>query len=192
MPPLSESEDALHDSLKLRYVLAGTIEAQSDGHRRVFRANGDGTWEDAPPGMAVILGPGDALFVDDGALITFVNRETDSVEFLAWSLFPGGGSHGETPDGWHLDYQDYTHIVSLADPASPVRLRIVQTELEPSEDLLGPASALIHMFIYLPRNAAGELVAPILGTLPDGGVRNMGRQPLTMYELLIQPIGEVH
>jgi hypothetical protein len=188
MPPQSESEDALNDSLKLRYLLSGSVEAQTDGHMRVLRSTGNGTWEESPPGVPVTLGSGDALFVDDGASITFANRSPDTAEFLAWSLFPGGGGHGDAPAGWTLDYQDYTHILSVPDPGSSVRLQIGQAELGPSEDLQPPANALIHQFIYMQRNAAGEQVAPIFGNLPDGGTRNMGRQALTIYELIIEPV----
>jgi hypothetical protein len=67
-------------------------------------------------------------------------------------------------------------------------LQIGQAELGPSEDLQPPANALIHQFIYMQRNAAGEQVAPIFGNLPDGGTRNMGRQALTIYELIIEPV----
>ncbi len=189
MPPQSESEDALNDSLKLRYLLSGSVEAQSDGPMRVFRETGDGTWEEAPPGIPITLETGDALFVDDGASITFTNHDSVAAIFLAWSLYAGGGDHGNAPAGWTLDYQDYTHILSLSDPGSSVRLQIGQTELGPSEDLLPPAGALVHQFIYLSRNAAGEQVAPIFGNLADGGTRNMGRQALTIYELIIEPVG---
>jgi hypothetical protein len=187
MPAQSRATVDDESGLVLRYVLSGAVSVSAAGPMWLRTATGDGAWEELPAGAEVALGPGDAVFFRDAAPITYVNNGAEPVEFIAWMLTDGGGGNSEAPAGWDIGHSTAVHMAVFDRPEAAARVRLRRIELAPADDLYPPAGSLLSQFVYLGVNAEGVTVAPMLGSLPDGGTRNAGRQALTIYQVVLEP-----
>jgi hypothetical protein len=186
MPPQSEATTQEDGDFLLRYVVSGHVSVRSESPMRRLRAEEDGRWEEITPGSEVSLGPGDAFVFNGGSPVTFVNSSAEPVEFIAWNMSAGGGGNSVAPNGWKLHANHAVNLAVVDHTNAAVRVQLRQVELTPGEELAPPAGALLYQSVNLTENAAGETVAAFLGQLPGGGLRNAGRQALTIFELIVE------
>lgn len=187
MPPSSRTTAQDLGAFQLNYVISGQVTISSDGPLRLLRT-ADRSWHLIPAGTAVTLDAGDSYFLDSDAAVTLVNLRSEPVEFIAWSMTEGGGGNSEAPEGWSVHDNAAIHLAVLDRLDNPTRVQLRRVELSPGEELPPPSSALLYQTVFLGVNAAGETVAPVLGLLADDGQRNAGRQSLTIYELIVEPV----
>jgi hypothetical protein len=182
MPPDSRISIEDAQDVLLRYVISGRVSVRSADPLRVLREAGDGQWADVAAGVEVALGPGDTLVQLRATETEFVNTDQVPVEFVAWNLAAGQSSLGSPPQGWSRHDFSGTSGAALDQPDAPARARLRRVVLAPGEELVPPAGVLLRQTV----SESGSVLAGLAG----GGLRNIGRQPATIYELVLAPLDE--
>lgn len=188
LPPQQESTDVTAGPLLVRFIVAGQVRVQADTDLEVWHADGDGSWNSVPAATPLTLASGDAIALRGAATLTWMNETANPVEMLAWGMTNQGGGNSEVPPGWTLHDNTAVHLAVFEHPEQAEQLTLRRIELAPGEDVGPPPGAWLSQFVALDRNAAGDVVAPMFGKLPDGAKRNAGRQPLTIYQYTLTPL----
>jgi hypothetical protein len=122
------------------------------------------------------------------------NGTAAPAQFLSWILANIADTNTAyiylEPGPWTIDFTDPLPP-GIEVPAAPVTLRIRRLEL-PVEGRLPapPTSVILQQGVRPPTNAAGTpVIDPSLGTLRSGALVNIGRKPVTVLALSVEPIG---
>jgi hypothetical protein len=164
------------------HVLAGEVTLRSDGPVRVVRAGVDGMpgpAEEAPPGTAVVLRPGDSAFSRAEMPATYSNAGSEPVN-LASAALVHGFSSGQ-PNGYQMN-NDGSAPVDASQVAGPVSFVLAQATLPPEGVLPAPPPGATRAIVSGPQVA-------MLKQSSDGAVTNLEQGPVAVYVVTLVPAG---
>ncbi len=189
MPPNSQATTEDSGVFRLWYVISGRVTVGSPaGPMQVLRGGGTVRGRRSPPEPRSRSTPARALSARRGAgHLRQHERRAGGVHRLDHDRWRGQQQH--RPDGWSVLDNAAVHLALLDQPDITTRVRLRPVELAPGSELKPPPGALLYQTVFRGVNAAGETVAPVLGRPAGGGLRNSGRQALTIYEVLVEPKG---
>ncbi len=165
----------------ITHVIEGELSVRVDGPLRVFRGSGVAPDSgDVPPGTEVALSPGDtALFAYDMPA-TFANRGTSAVHIVGGGIFAGAVRNGPAAQSDYLDYNEEYSVPRL--PPGPVDVTLARATLPAEGEVPAPDPGGLVLEV----GAAGDAD---IAKRADGGLRNIGPEPETIYVLTLTPAG---
>jgi hypothetical protein len=178
--------------VRVHHVLDGSITMRAEGDAQVLRAGVAAAPEDVPAGSEVLLGPGDTWIARNETPFEATNTTAEPTHLLMWVL-----ANIAEANTTYIYLEPVPWTIESADPAppgielpeGPVTLRIKVLEL-PVKGRLPAAPGTIQHGVRPPRDAAGKpILDPSLGTQSNRTLVNLGRKPLTVYVLTLDPIG---
>ena len=152
--PGARTESAGTRGPRLLAVEAGLLAVRTGGPGRVVRSPGGGGWggpEEIVAETDLVLGPGDRLILETGALRTVSNDGARPAVYLDAALFPAGpepvAAAFTTEEG--VSFQLLTGVVAETVPSGPVAFALVRVRVPPGGALpatprAGPAIAYVE------------------------------------------------
>jgi hypothetical protein len=190
VPPASRStwegrSGACCPGPKLKYLLAGSLAAVSDGPMQVVRAGGSGAMVTVPAGTEVVLAPGDTVITRNEHGDAWTNPGPTPVELLSMPVLSGFVPGPPVPGTWALRLADVREGVSL--PAGAYTLRLERVALAVGAELPLPPGGL-RLAITLPDE---EGYVGYVGRRSDGTIVAIGapRATVAAYVLTVEPAG---
>lgn len=154
VPPGVRTEAAGSVGPRLLAVESGLLTVAAEGPGAAVRAAGGGGWGGPEPvvaGAGIVLGPGDRLVLESGAVREVRNDGARSAVYLDAALMPAGDAPGDaafTTEGG-VSFQLLAGDVLADVPPAPVafslsRLRLPPGGALPPDARLGPAIAYVE------------------------------------------------
>lgn len=189
IPPGVRSTWTAPRNVGLLFVLSGTVSVHPDGALQVQRAGRVGTWEVFEAGVAVSLGPGDAVLLLQPASVAVDNLGPAPAELLGWSLAAGGSADGPIPSAWIVHDQDASGANGVSLPGENAWLQLRRVELPPASVIAMPSGVFVHLAVARSENDDGTPQVTPLDRLEDGSLRNAGSETISVYVVTMKPWG---
>jgi hypothetical protein len=167
---------------QISHPVEGELTVKVEGPLQLFRASqiatavADAT--EVPPGTEVVLHPGDTAVYDFSHPAEYANHGSAPVHIIGGGFL--AGSMIWTPAGLSLIDGDEEYSAPAL-PAGPATVTLVRATLPPRAKVPAPPGSRI-----LQVGAAGDAS---IGKQADGGLKNIGPEPATIYVLTLTPVG---
>lgn len=189
-PETSVTWDAQHaiccPGPRFEYVLEGTYRVRAEQAMQVVRANNPGAPEIVPAGTEVTLGPGDARITRNTTAFDAVSG-AEPLQLLLGFLIIDERYREPVPTGWVLPSGTWQSTDNPAPGWSTVPADLADLQLRLKRVVLGPDATFPRASDVIGQITVATEPRSALASKGDGAARNLGKEPLTVYVLALEP-----